>query len=278
MNNIKFASPLFILRKQCETDLYGVLEQLKKAGYDGIEFLGFFGKEPVEIRQKLDELGLVALGNHVPYNNFLEDAQNTIKIHKILGCSCMTICSFPAECLPNGDKFSEAVENVNKWAKMCREDGITLLFHNHKSEVQDNINGKLFLDLIMDGISEISLEPDLGWIEIGGVDCTKYLEKYVNRCPVLHFKDFYAEDISKIVVNDQENIAEHGNFAFRPTGYGIMNYPKIMKKALKCNPKWIVLDHDNAYSRDSVYELKLSLEYTKNLLNLMSLIDNDNFL
>ena len=52
---IRMASPLYIVRQDCEKDLFAVLRRLAEVGFDGIEFLGFFGHGAKEVRQKLDE-------------------------------------------------------------------------------------------------------------------------------------------------------------------------------------------------------------------------------
>ncbi len=62
--------------------------------------------------------------------------------------------------------------------------------------------------------------------------------------------------------------AEQGFFEFRPTGYGIMNYPALIKPMLDCHPEWIVLDHDLAYERDPFEDLALSLAYAKSLMGI----------
>ena len=43
--------------------------------------------------------------------------------------------------------------------------------------------------------------------------------------------------------------------------------------SLTCNPQpeWYVMDHDCAYERDSYFDLKISLEYFKNLIEVTEL-------
>ena len=83
---IRMASPLYIVRQDCEKDLFAVLRRLAEVGFDGIEFLGFFGHGAKEVRQKLDELGLAALGNHVPYKDLAADPKTVLDFHQEVGC------------------------------------------------------------------------------------------------------------------------------------------------------------------------------------------------
>ena len=60
-----------------------------------------------------------------------------------------------------------------------------------------------------------------------------------------------------------ESAPETGFFEFRPTGYGLLNFPKLMPLCLAFNPAWFVPDHDLAYERDSFEDLRRSYEYVK---------------
>ena len=266
MKHIKMASPLFILREECQKDLADVLKRLAEVGYEGIEFAGFFGHSAEEVRKMLDENGLVALGNHVSYASMEENADEVLDFHQVVGCSYMTISELPM------DRFDEVAVNYKVFAEKAKKRGIRLLYHNHDHELIEKTDGMENLAWIMEHTDpvDLALEPDLGWIEIGGGDPAWYLEKYVDRCPVIHLKDYYATDRSKLGRVKEFVPArggeERGHFEFRPTGYGVLNLPKLMPLCLACNPEWFVMDHDLAYERDSVFDLKLSLDYVRNLL------------
>ena len=90
-------------------------------------------------------------------------------------------------------------------------------------------------------------------MSIGSADPAYYLEKYKDRSPVIHFKDYMPAGDS---------------FQFRPTGYGIMNNAELYATSLSCNPEWYIMDHDCAYERDIYFDLAISLEYFKNLMSV----------
>ena len=60
---IRMASPLYIVRQDCEKDLFAVLRRLAEAGFDGIEFLGF----------KLEHVEVLAMYSGVPVWYVLSD-------------------------------------------------------------------------------------------------------------------------------------------------------------------------------------------------------------
>jgi sugar phosphate isomerase/epimerase len=272
MNHIKIASPLYIVREECSKDLFAVLEKLKRLGFEGIEFLGFFNQSPEKIRHKLDELNMIALGNHVDYHHFLNNMDETIHSHQILGCEYITITGLPKEQLQGEIFLQEYITNVTRIGAICRDRGITLLYHNHDHELSIQVKGHSLLEEIWDRIPQesISFEPDLGWMEIGGAEPAYFLDKYQDRCPVIHLKDYYAVDRLGIgnvhELNGMKGKESHSYFEFRPIGYGIANIPRLMSRIKNCNPKWVVADHDLAYDRDSYYDLELSLNYIRNIL------------
>lgn len=274
MQNVQLASPLYIVREQCADDLFSVLRKLKGIGFDGVEFLGFFGHSAEEVRRCLNEIELRALGNHVAYQSFLHDIHGTLDFHATVGCGYITISDLGASGFPGSPNWNQTLDGLIKINEQAQKYGITLLYHNHDTELIDHVDGRELLDVILSSTPKqvLSFEPDLGWIEIGGGNCAEYLTRYVDRCPVIHLKDYYSTDRSRHgFVRDflpQRGSAERGHFEFRPTGYGVLNLPRLMPLCLSCAPEWFVMDHDLAYERDSFADLQLSLDYVKTLVSL----------
>ncbi|MCL2422199.1 MAG: sugar phosphate isomerase/epimerase [Defluviitaleaceae bacterium] len=251
----KIGSPLFILREDCQKDLMGVIEKLAEIGFDGIEFLGMFGHKPADIKKKLDSCNMTAIGDHVSFDEFVQHTDKVIDERKAMGCKYITIGAPPSSGLPGGSDYPRTIEAIEKIGAAMHQADMTLLYHNHAEELRDIVNGKAVLEHLLDDISSaaLSLEPDLGWMQIGGGNPAYYLEKYRDRCPVVHFKDYAP--------------AGKG-FVFRPTGYGVMDNAGLYAKTLQFDPlsEWVVMDHDDAYGRDSYGDLAMSLEFFRNLM------------
>ena len=246
----KLASPLFIVREECAADLFGALEKIAGIGFDGVEFLGLFGKSANEVKSKIDSLGLVSVGGHVSYGEFILNADKIISDYKTLGSGYITIGPPPDENMPGGARYAETISSMNKIGRAVRDSGMKLLFHNHAGELR--VYGeKTILEHLMDDTDPelLFLEPDLGWIKIGGGDPMYFLDKYGARSPVVHFKDCVLPK------------------TFRPTGYGEMENVRLYEKCLTLTPRpeWYVTDHDFSYERDPFFDLKISYEYFRNL-------------
>lgn len=270
MHTIPMAAPLYIVRQECEKDLFSTLKKLKEAGFDGIEFLGFFGHSAKEVKAMLDELSLQALGNHVQLADLQADPHGIFAFHQEVGCRYLTVAGIPMErILQDAPAVAAQLDGL---AATADEYGIALLYHNHDEELVEQKNGVEALEILMDACKKetLSLEPDLGWIEIGLCSAEKYLQKYADRCPVIHLKDYYTSNHQSLgrvrEFVPARGSAQRGHFEFRPTGYGVLNLPKLLPLCLACKPLWFVIDHDLAYERDPFADLKRSLDYTKNLL------------
>jgi len=256
----KLGSPLYILRNECSRDLMSVLEKLAEIGFEGIEFFGLFGHKPSSIRRKLDSCGISAIGDHVPvsFNDFTENIDEILEEHLEIGCKFISLGASEADYFPAESDYKRTLETLERTGETANKSGITLLYHNHANELRDFFNGKNMLENILDDTNPTLLYPefDLGWMQIGGADPMYFLDKYKNRCPVIHFKDYIP--------------LENDDFLFRPTGYGIVNNAELYLKSASFDtkPEWYVLDHDCAYERDIYFDMKISLEYFKNLIKV----------
>jgi len=269
MKNYKLGVGTFIVREHAKADLEGTLGKLAAIGYDGVELLGFFDRKPEDIRKILDSNGIVALGNHVGLTDFIKDAPKVIAEHLTVGCDHITI-SCPGD-LVEARRYEELIDPMNAACRACVAAGITPLYHNHGFDIGGEHS---FVDFILPACSGAGLrfEPDVGWMAFRGLDPVEYLVKYRELTAVVHFKDIYADDVSKIGpasgLTGVECDPKNGGFAFRPTGYGIVNTPRVLPYALQCEPDWFMVDHDLAYARDSFDDLKLSHDYMRALMVL----------
>jgi sugar phosphate isomerase/epimerase len=255
----KIGSPLFILREECKKDLMHVLDRLALLGFDGVEFLGLFGFKPGDIRKKLDDCGLRAVGDHVPYSEFADETNKVIEERAELGCGFITLSGPDADGMPGGSAYPRTIETIQRIGEAVNRAGMKLLYHNHAEELRQKVGEKTVLEHLLDDTPAdcLYLEADLGWMQIGGANPAYYLKKYKNRCPVVHFKDYMPYDNPE-------------GFIFRPTGYGVMDNVTLYLATLQLEqtPEWYIMDHDNAYERDIYGDLKLSLEFFRNLTAL----------
>ena len=87
---------LWSVRQAMQEDFKGTLIQIANAGYDQIEFAGYYDHDPKEIRALLDSLGLTAPAAHTGYDLLSgENLQKTIEAAKIIGHEYLIMPSLP---------------------------------------------------------------------------------------------------------------------------------------------------------------------------------------
>ncbi len=272
--SIKYGSPTFLFRDKCPTQLNDIMKQLARTGFDGIELFGMFGFKSDDIFNFCRENKMEIICDHIKYEEFSNSTEEVIKLRAATGARFLTIDNIPKEKLPGNPGFNSTVKEIERISGVCKKYGIQLLYHNHGYDLLNKVDGIPVLDIILDSTDPelLKFQPDLGWIALGGEEPLVYLEKYRSRCPVIHLKDYYAAAPtlleSPFPLGNSRGGREYNNFEFRPSGFGIMNFPLLMPKIMACNPEWITTDHDLSYERDTYADLKIGLDYTKFLVSI----------
>ncbi len=188
---MKVALQLYSIRELCEKDFFAALEDVKKIGYDGVEFAGYFGKTAEELKAKLDELGLEAAGSHVGFDAIENNLDEVIKYSKTLGLYSV-VC--PGTSFDSLEKIKHASEVFNRAGEAFAKEGIVFGYHNHAHEFVQ-YDGEYGLDILYKNTNPqyVTAEIDTYWVKKGGEDPVSYCKKYSDRMYLLHAKDMYED-------------------------------------------------------------------------------------
>ena len=276
MKKFPVAIQLYSVRDDMAKDFFGVLEQVKAMGYDGVEFAGYYGKEAKDIKAKLDSLGLKAVSAHVPLAGLVEDVEGAIAFHKTLGAKYIAVPYLDEASRPGTPKWPEIVKQIRKIGEACQKAGIQLLYHNHDFEFV-KIDGSYALDQLYAAVPVPYLETELDtcWIRVAGVNPAEYLRKYKGRSPVVHLKDFVSgvgaagKAMYALIDKDGKDktvdVIDRSSFDFRPLGQGKQDIPAILKAAEDAGTHWVVVEQDRSSDRPPMTAIKESREYLKTL-------------
>jgi sugar phosphate isomerase/epimerase len=133
---IPIALQLYSVRHDCATDLLGVIAQVAKMGYDGVEFAGYHGHKPADIKKVLDDHGLKAEGTHTGWNLFDDENLNeTIETHKILDCTYAIIPGIPENLRNTQAACLETAAKLTALTDRLRPHGIQTGFHAHAGDM-----------------------------------------------------------------------------------------------------------------------------------------------
>jgi sugar phosphate isomerase/epimerase len=183
------AIQLYSLRHQAEQDLFGVLRQVADMGYKGVEFVSLHNHTPKEIREVLDDLGLVATSQHVDVPN-KDNIQQAVDIAKTLGYDKL-IAGKWTDSWETVDQIGMVAEEFQEGAELLEPHGLQLGYHNHWFEFSDSLNGTRIFDLMMKNIDfdKVAMQLDMGNMYIGGAKAADVLNQYPGKFELIHVKD-----------------------------------------------------------------------------------------
>lgn len=180
---------LYTVRSLMEKDFEGTLAAVADVGYDEVEFAGYFGRSPQEVREVLAEVGLAAPAAHIPLAAFEQDLERILEAaatagHRILVCPWLD---------PQDRTLARYRQLAGFWNEVgatCREAGMRFGYHNHDFEFEP-IDGVIPMDLLLEETDPelVEFELDLFWITKGGHDPLRYFERYPGRFTLCHVKD-----------------------------------------------------------------------------------------
>lgn len=245
MAKIPLSVQLYTLRDRCNQDMPGTLKALGEIGYKGVELAGFGSlKTAAEVRKAVDDAGLVVSGMHLGIDGFLgADAAKAAEDQKILGNSHV-ICPWVAlDGKPEADYRAFALQLEQAGATAAKL-GLTMCYHNHSFEHKPLRKGLDGLDVIFGNThpDHVKAELDLYWVQHGGHDPAKYIEKMGKRCVLVHLKDMEVGPDRR----------------FANVGEGIIDFRAIVAAGQKVGVRWYVVEQDNCYGQDPLDAVRVS--------------------
>lgn len=185
---------LYSVRQLCQKDLPGTLAGLAKAGYQGVEFAGYYGRSAQELRKLLDDNGLRCCGTHTAINTLLGDElARTIEFNKTLGNPYLIVPSLPEKYRSSRQAWLDTAKLFNELAEKVKAHGMRVGFHNHMVEFKPLETGEIPWDLFFQNTSkEVIMQIDTGNCLMGGGDPVAYVKRFPGRAITVHVKEHSA--------------------------------------------------------------------------------------
>lgn len=186
---------LYSVRNDCAKDFDAALAQIAKMGFAGAEFAGYhkYGGKAKELREKLDELKLVAAATHIGTGSLRGDAlKKTMEFHQIIGCKYLIV---PGDGdFTHPEKSKALAETFNKTAETLKPAGMFCGYHNHTGEFKKE-GDKTYWDLFAERTSkDVVLQQDCGWSATAGKDPAELVRRYPGRTKTTHFKPMVVKN------------------------------------------------------------------------------------
>jgi sugar phosphate isomerase/epimerase len=251
MKTLPIALQLFSIREEAQQDFAKAMQKVKQMGYDGVELAGLYDHTPEEIRDILNNVGLIPMSAHVAYQEIMENIENTIHKYASIGCGFIAIPYLMEEDRYGSKSYEEFLKNIPVIAEACKKEGITLLYHNHDFEFKKTTEGRYVLDALYQSFpkSQLQVELDTCWTKVAGEEPVAYMKKYENRLPVVHLKDYISTN----------------PVVFAAVGHGVQDIASILEQAVKGGSQWVVVEQDSHTQNTAMEDARISREYLRSL-------------
>ena len=230
---MKLCAQTYTVRDYLKTqeDIVNSLKKIKQIGYNAIQISGFCDCDFNWLKNVLHSLDISVCATHIPVERIVNDTQNVINEHKLLNIPYVGIGYIPIFSIAECDEFCKKIAPA---VKQIKNSGLKLLCHNHAHEFIKE-NGQLLIDRLLNSFSEeeLGLIADFYWVQRAGYSPEKFIKKYANRTPIVHFKDMRS-------VKDLQN-----EFQYAEVFEGNMDYESIYNACLKAGVKWVAIEQDS---------------------------------
>jgi sugar phosphate isomerase/epimerase len=191
---------LYTVRTLMAENVRDTLELVAAAGYNEVEFAGYFEHTPTDIRAMMDDVGLRSPSSHVSLEALQEDADRQFEIARVLGQEYVVIPWIAPELRGDLDGYRRVAATFNGLGERAQSAGLQLAYHNHEFEFEP-MGGVVPYDVLLEEADAelVKMQLDLFWIWIGAQPASTYISQDPERFVSCHVKDGWADGEQSIV-------------------------------------------------------------------------------
>jgi sugar phosphate isomerase/epimerase len=241
---------LYTLRSVMDKDFDGTLANVAKAGYKEVEFAGYYGRTPAQVRAVLKKNHLSAPSTHIPLPKDDATWEKNLADAKAIGHEWVVLPWLDPSLRKTADDWHRHAERLNHLGDMTNKAGLKFAYHNHDFELAKTADGSTYLDMLL-GMTDpkhVGYEMDIYWVTKGGGDPIAFFKKYPGRFPLVHLKDATpapAQDITNV-------------------GSGTIDWKQVITAARAQGTKHAFVENDNPGS-DPLLAIRTSEAYLTKL-------------
>lgn len=245
----RIGAQLYTVRRELEKEFDGTLKQVAALGYREVEFAGYFGRRPAEIKALLKRLKLDAPAAHVQLSELRGDLKPLIDAAQTIGHKYLLVAWLPPEERRTLDNYRRLADLFNETGAALQREGLQFAYHNHDFEFAP-LEGRVPYDLLLERTAPrvVKLEMDLYWTVKGGASPVEYFEKHPGRFHLLHVKDMDATP------------RRH----FADVGRGRIDFKSIFAQSRKAGVRHYFVENDEP-TGSPFDSLRTSIEYLRRL-------------
>jgi len=240
---------LYTVREQLAADFEGTLRRVAALGVREVEFAGYHGRAPAQVKSALRRHNLSAPSAHVTTAELREGFEKSIEAAQTLGHRHLVLGYVPAEERRSLDDYRRLADLLNRAGERAARAGIQFCYHNHDFEFEET-SGQTPYDLLLARADArlVRLELDLYWITKAGRSPLEYFSRQPGRFPLLHVKDMDATP----------------RRSFTEVGRGRIDFKTIFAAASRAGVRHYFVEQDE--TPGSPFEsVRVSLDYLRRL-------------
>lgn len=249
---MKIGAQLYTVRDfaQNTEDFAKTLARVAEIGYREVQVSGTCAYEPEWLAGELKKNGLTCALTHTDMEKMKADAAAVCRDHAVFGCNYIGIGSIRGGV--NDEKFDAFVRDFVPVAKVFRENGCKLFFHNHHWEFAKSKTGERFLERFLAEFPPelLSITLDTYWVQYGGANPEEILRMLKGRAECVHLKDL-------AIVEGKQRMAA--------VGEGNLNFEKIISAAEDMGTEHLLVEQDDCYGEDPFLCLERSYKYLRTM-------------
>jgi sugar phosphate isomerase/epimerase len=237
---------LYTVNEPMKTDAAGTLRQLKAIGYGEVETAGFGTLSAKQFGKLIADAGLACPSAHLSFDP--KNLGQAFDDAHALGAEYAVSSSLHDLVIGQGVKRDVTRDDAKRTADLAntigaaaKKAGLRYAYHNHAGEFVDVGAGLVAYDVLLEetDASLVEFEIDCGWMTFGGKNPVDYFQKYPQRFPMIHVKDYERR--------------EPGDTDMRGTelGRGVVDYQLIFTAAAKAGLKHYFAEQEGPFSRMS---------------------------
>ncbi|HEV3471174.1 MAG TPA: sugar phosphate isomerase/epimerase [Pyrinomonadaceae bacterium] len=240
---------LYTVRAELAADFEGTLARVAALGFREVEFAGYHGRAPSEIRAALRRHGLLAPSAHVTTAGLRDGLGSAVEAALVLGHRYLVCGYVPEEERRSLDDYRRLAELLDRAGERTRRAGLQLCYHNHDFEFEA-VGGQAPYDLLLARADArlVKMQLDLYWIAKAGRSPLEYFSKHAGRFPSLHVKDMDATP----------------RRSFTEVGRGVIDFKAVFAAAARAGVRHYFVEQDE--TPGSPFEsARVSLDYLRRL-------------